>query len=137
MLHFFNNPKKGVTALINSGLGVKGPNDNWAFFHVDSFLFNVKTYNGNDTLRWVPYWSESKAAGNAWIMSAGQKTDAHFQAYITALHWKIADLKRVYYRDYIFMGVNSDGKLAAVHCKGECWNQSDSKYALTTEIFYQ
>lgn len=101
---------KGLGGLINSGLGVKGPNDNWAYIQVLKAPYcenyHIRSYARSDTWRWKSYWHMRLNCGKIAVISAGQKQNQDFQLYMSsAWDYKIMDLRSgVKYGDYIFMG---------------------------------
>lgn len=63
-----------VNAIVNTGMGARGPNDNWCYVEISTGNKRVcvGTYGGSDTIYFHTYWKEY-AIEKSLVMSAGQK----------------------------------------------------------------
>ena len=126
----------GVTidALYTSGLGRKGPNNNWVYIDTGKIDGNVGflTYSLTDTIYAQNYWQEYRSADTCvFFMSAGNAQNEGFQVSVRDRQDReIVNLKKVYYRDFIHVGKNIRGAVMVAHAKGELWGNSGGKVDL-------
>jgi len=117
---------KSISAITNTRLGIKGPNDNWCYVKTGnvSGKVSIGTYTASDTMYWSTYWNEYRGSDcKEFVMSAGQSTNGSFQVSIWDRNDKsVADFKYVYYRDFVWV---HDGH--AIHCKGELHGKDAGK----------
>jgi len=111
---------EGISALFRTG---QGPSDNWCYIVKASNIDNVNlyTYNADDGLRWVSYWSantgDSDFNDGEKVMSAGQAQDESFQLEVGDAYFA-----KVFYQDTIFIGKNTCHENLACHC-GSGYNE--------------
>ena len=126
----------GVTidALYTSGLGRKGPNNNWVYIDTGKIDGNVGflTYSLTDTIYAQNYCQEYRSADACvFFMSAGNAQNEGFQVSVRDRQDReIVNLKKVYYRDFIHVGKNIRGAVMVAHAKGELWGNSGGKVDL-------
>ena len=113
---------QAIGALINSKLGIKGPNDNWCYIKTGSSAEKrtnkvcFGTYAPGDTMYWKTYWNEHKHEDEAeFVMSAGQGKSSSFQLCVWDRKNKVLKhFNQVFFRDCIWVHSGY-----VIHCKGE------------------
>ena len=118
---------KTFDALYTSGLGMKGPSDNWAYVKTGKVKGKIciGTYGPSDTMYWKTYWNEYRESNcEMFVISAGQGQAKSFQLCVWDEHNHVVKhFNEVYYRDFIHVGTK-DGKICVAHGKGEKWESS-------------
>lgn len=130
----------GIGALIdaglNTGFGINGPNDNWAYMSTGKLGRGTNagflTFNKQDTFYAHSYWNRYASENTCvFVMSAGQRKTDPFQVSVRDNRDKqIVLLKKVHYRDFIHVGRNKSGRLMVAHAKGEYWYKDGGKVDL-------
>ena len=104
---------QGISGLFHA---LPGPSENWCYIVKASISPDVslKTYNANDGLYWISYWSSNTGDfSTEKVMSAGQPQDGSFQLTVGSQHFN-----EVFFQDTIFVGKDTCGKHRVCHCKG-------------------